>query len=118
MAKRVPIYTETYFDDLGKILNLSLVQREVLKLLIRDFYSENIMMTNNKIKRICENIGITRQTFRNMLSKFIGKKILIRKDISLYMLNPAYNPMKHTKSLTLTIKYVGSSKKIALRGAC
>jgi enoyl-[acyl-carrier-protein] reductase (NADH) len=117
MVKVIPAYMEVYFDDLGRFLNLSRVQTEVLKLLVREYYSENIRITSNKINNICFSIGINRNSLKNILCNFIKSKVLIRKRNTVYALNPLYNPMNYTKGAVLTITYIGSKKYISLAEA-
>jgi hypothetical protein len=116
MIIKTPLYLESYFEDLGKLLSISKVQVEVLTYLVREFYAEDIRMTNNKILKLCKLTKVTYPSLRNILSKLVKKGVLVRKDLTIYSLNPLYDPMKFLKGVTFTIRYTSKTKKVSLRG--
>ncbi|HGJ5867562.1 MULTISPECIES: replication/maintenance protein RepL [Arsenophonus] len=84
-----PPYVKLYIDDLSKLMNFNDgTQKLIHHLIARLDYEGHITLNPVLRKKICEELSIKEQTFRNYLRELVKNKIIIRVANNYFKANP------------------------------
>lgn len=114
IVEKEPDYVKLYVRDILRLNDIPKSGNEVLfAILKRMNYSNDIILISYVKKEIAEELGIREITLRKSIELFVEKSILLRKDRSIYIINPFFfgrGKWDEIKKIRLLIEYSKEGK--------
>lgn len=111
---REPDFVKLYVDDIRHLYNIS--NTDILLAFVRKMNYDNEIALNASIKRDISNaLGTTVSNIDKMISKYVQKDILIRKDRGLFLVNPylfGRGKWQDIRKIRLSIEYTLEGRKV------
>ena len=116
IVEREPDYVKLYIRDILRLNDIPKSGNEVLLAILRRMnYSNDIILISSIKKEIAEELGIKEITLRKAIELFVEKSILLRRDRSVYIINPYFfgrGKWEEIKKIRLLIEYSKEGKMV------